>query len=220
MKNYKSAERLKEAMHNRGIIAESLALESGVSKASISQYLNGHHAPSNINAGKMAEVLRVNPVWLMGFDVPKHQEATFSEPACTSKAVSAIRIPILGRVAAGIPFDAIEEVIDYEEISADMARTGEYFGLQIKGDSMEPAMSNGDTVIVRRQDDATDGEYVIAIVNGDEGCCKKLKKYENGTIALISLNPAYPPMFFTEAECDETPVRIVGKVKELRRSFI
>lgn len=127
-------------------------------------------------------------------------------------------INVLGRVAAGIPISAIEEIIDTEEISEDMARTGEFFGLQIHGDSMEPRICEGDVVIVRQQDDAENGEIVIALVNGDDATCKRLAKYEHG-ISLLSLNTKYEPMFFTNKEIEEKPVRIIGKVVELRGKF-
>ena len=136
----------------------------------------------------------------------------------TSEQTRAVRIPVLGRVAAGIPFEAIEEVIDYEEISEAMAHGGDYFGLRIRGDSMEPKISDGDIVIVRKQDDADDGDLVIALVNGTDGCCKRLRKYKD-SIALISTNPAYQPMYFSAEEQKTLPVRIVGKVKELRAKF-
>ena len=87
-----------------------------------------------------------------------------------------IVINVLGRVAAGIPLEAIEDIIDTEEISEEMAKTGEFFGLQINGDSMEPKFSKGDVVIVRKQDDAESGDIVIAMVNGDDATCKRLKK--------------------------------------------
>lgn len=126
------------------------------------------------------------------------------------------RIPVLGRVAAGIPIEAIEDILDWEELSGEIALTGEFFGLRIKGDSMEPSICNGDTVIVRQQDDAEDGDIVIALVNGNDAVCKCLKKYKSG-LALVSKNSSYDPMYFTETEIDETPVRIIGKVIELRR---
>lgn len=127
-------------------------------------------------------------------------------------------INVLGRVAAGIPLEAIEDIIDTEEISEEMAKTGEFFGLQINGDSMEPKFSKGDVVIVRKQDDAESGDIVIAMVNGDDATCKRLKKYQEG-IALISTNPAYDPMYFSNKEIEEKPVRIIGKVVELRAKF-
>lgn len=127
-------------------------------------------------------------------------------------------INVYGRVAAGIPLEMIEDIIDTEEITEEMARTGEFFGLQIKGDSMEPKFSEGDIVIVRQQDDAESGEIVIATVNGNEATCKRLRKYRDG-IELISNNPSYEPMFFSNEEIEQKPVRIIGRVVELRAKF-
>lgn len=129
-----------------------------------------------------------------------------------------IVINVLGRVAAGIPIEAIEDIIDTEEISEELAKTGDFFGLQIHGDSMEPRMCEGDIVIVRKQEDAESGDIVIAMVNGDDATCKRLRKYRDG-IELISNNPAYKPMFFSNREIAEKPVKIIGKVVELRGKF-
>lgn len=76
-------------------------------------------------------------------------------------------------------------------------------------------MYEGDIVIVRKQDDAESGEIVIAMVNGNDATCKRLTKYSSG-IALTSLNSKYEPMMFTNQEIIEKPVRIIGKVVELR----
>lgn len=129
-----------------------------------------------------------------------------------------VTINVLGHVAAGIPIEAIEDIIDTEEITEEMARTGEFFALQINGDSMEPKFSKGDVVIVRQQSDAEDGQIVIATVNGCDATCKRLKKYADG-IALLSTNPAFEPMYFSEEEVKNKPVRIIGKVVELRAKF-
>lgn len=127
----------------------------------------------------------------------------------------AITIKVLGRVAAGIPIEAVEDIIDTEEISEEMASTGEFFGLKIKGDSMEPRICDGDVVIVRQQNDADSGDIVIALVNGDDATCKRLTKYAGG-IGLISLNAKYEPMMFSEDDIKDKPVKIIGKVVELR----
>ena len=76
-------------------------------------------------------------------------------------------------------------------------------------------MCSGDVVIVRQQDDAESGDIVIAMVNGDDATCKRLRKYRDG-IELISNNPAYPPMFYSNEEIVTKPVKIIGKVVELR----
>lgn len=74
MKNELTAKRLQLAIQNAGISQQELAEKSGVNKASISQYVNGSHAPSNISSGKMGKVLNVEPLWLMGFDVEMRKE--------------------------------------------------------------------------------------------------------------------------------------------------
>lgn len=132
-----------------------------------------------------------------------------------AKPLQGRKIPVLGRVAAGIPINAVTEIIDTEEISEDMANTGDFFALQIKGDSMEPRIYDGDVVIVRQQEDADSGDIVIAMVNGYDATCKRLVKYAT-SLALVSLNSKYEPMMFTEEEVATKPVRIIGKVVELR----
>ena len=127
-------------------------------------------------------------------------------------------IPVLSRVAAGIPINMVTDIIDQEQITEEMAASGEYFALQIHGDSMEPRMKDGDVVIVRQQEDAESGEVVIATINGDDATCKRLRKYAEG-IMLLSTNPAYEPMTFTNHDIEELPVKILGKVVELRAKF-
>lgn len=134
------------------------------------------------------------------------------------KRAHGVVINVYGRVAAGIPLEMIEDIIDTEDIPEEMAKTGDFFGLQIHGDSMEPRMKEGDVVIVRKQDDAESGDTVIATVNGTDATCKRLKKYADG-IALIATNPAYDPMYFSNEEIASKPVRIIGRVMELRAKF-
>lgn len=81
MKNELTAKRLQIALSNSNMKPQELANKSGVSKASISQYINGSHAPSNISSGKMGKVLGVNPLWLMGFDVTMNKDITSPETA-------------------------------------------------------------------------------------------------------------------------------------------
>lgn len=124
-------------------------------------------------------------------------------------------IPVYGRIAAGIPISAIEDIIDEEEISEEMLKHGEYIALQIKGDSMEPRISNGDTVIIRLQETIENGEVAAVFVNGNDVTLKRIKKEDNG-IWLIGNNPAFQPIFYSKKQCEELPVRILGKMVELR----
>lgn len=208
-----------------GLSMDSFSERSGISKAYISLLEKNKHpktgksiAPSVQCIKQAADGMNMDFNVLFSMldgDVSLNPE-TEIEPGKTRK--HGVVINVLGRVAAGIPIEAIEEVIDTEEITEEMAHTGDFFGLKIKGNSMEPDIHDGDVVIVRQQDDAESGEIVIALVNGCDGICKRLKKYSD-SIALISINPAYEPRYFTNKEVAEKPIRIIGKVVELRRKF-
>lgn len=206
-----TSERIKEGMELRGLKQADLVEKTGISKGALSSYISGRYIPKRNNIYLISKALNVSESWLMGNDVPIEKKSDID-------LRKGITINVLGRVAAGLPIEAIEDIIDTEEITADLARTGTFFGLQIHGDSMEPRMCEGDVVIVRKQDDAESGEIVIATVNGSDATCKRLRKYRDG-IELISNNPSYDPMFFSNEEIESKPVRIIGKVVELRGKF-
>lgn len=129
-----------------------------------------------------------------------------------------VRVPVYGNVAAGIPIEAITDIEDYEEITQEMAAKGEYAALRIHGDSMEPRMTEGDVVIVRLQETIESGETAIVMINGGDATCKKIMRTDEG-IMLISTNPKYSPIFYSNKQIEELPVRIWGKVVELRAKF-
>ena len=131
------------------------------------------------------------------------------------KMMRSVSIPVYARVAAGIPLEASEEIVDREEIPKKWTEFGDYYGLRIRGDSMQPRIEEGDVVIVRKQSTADDGQTVIALVNGNDAVCKKLKVYKDG-IALVSNNPMYAPMYFSASDTQDIPVRIIGRVVEIR----
>lgn len=119
-----------------------------------------------------------------------------------------VKIKVLGRVAAGVPIEAVEDVIGEETISKKMAETGDYFGLRISGDSMEPLIHHGSIVIVRQQDDVGNGDIAIVIVNGEDATCKKIEKFENG-IMLVPINKAYEEKFYTNEEIENPHINLV-----------
>ena len=134
----------------------------------------------------------------------------------TEQDEKAGKLPVLGIVRAGKTQAEYTDIIDY--IKSDYRKEDGYFGLMVKGDSMQPRIYEGDIVIVRAQPDAENGEIVVAQINGDEACVKKLIKFAHG-IALQSLNPAYPLLQFSEEQMHEIPVIILGKVVEARARF-
>jgi len=203
-------ERLKELRNRRCISQQVLADKIKTSKSSINMYERGEREPGIETLEALADFFNVDLDYLIG----KH-DITTSVAAPQSKVK---KIPVLGYVQAGIPIDAIEEILDYEEISEDLARNGEYVGLMIQGDSMEPKFSPGDVVIVRLQPTCESGDICVVLVNGDEATVKKVERTSAG-IKLIPLNSAYDPLFFTNQEIEELPVRIFGRVVELRAKF-
>lgn len=213
------AQRIKEQMDILGLKQADIVEKTGINKGALSSYISGRYNPKQNNIYLLAKALDVNEAWIMGADVPKERMVASAENTSSDIAPTSVRIPVLGRVAAGLPLFADEEIIDYEDISDAMAKDGEYYGLRIRGDSMEPKFSDGDVVIVRKQEDADNGDIVIALVNGDDAVCKRLRKYADGSVALVSSNPAYEPIYFSGEEVAETPVKIIGKVKELRAKF-
>lgn len=197
----------------QGLSQDSLADKLGYkSYTTIQKWESGVSEPPVKKLRELASIFNIDMDDLASKDL---QCSNSNEPISQNHGVS---INVLGRVAAGIPINAITEIIDTEEISEDLAKTGDFFALQIKGDSMEPKISNGDVVIVRQQDDAETGDTVIALINGDDAVCKRLRKYKEG-LELISTNPSYSPLYFDEETIKNKPVRIIGKVIELRAKF-
>lgn len=187
---------------------QELADKSGVSKNSISQYLSQRSIPSNISAGKMATVLGVNPMWLMGYDVPMIKENSDSGTKFDNVfPIEIHKYPLLGEVACGEPIFMSEERENYgmsgSEIKAD-------FCLKAKGDSMIGArIMDGDIVFIRQQPEVENGE-IAAVAIEDEATLKRFyRDEETGTITLVAENPAYAPMVFT-AE-NQKNIYILGK---------
>lgn len=183
-----------------------------IQKSDLSQYISGKVEPKQDKLSILASALNVSEAWLAGYDIPKLN--TDIESHSKDKGW----IPVLGYVAAGIPIEAIEDVLDWEQIDPHLLDSAEYFALEIKGDSMSPRIQEGDIIIVRAQPDIESGEIGVIQVNGDEATCKRICKYKD-EIVLRSINPQYPPMAYKISEMSDIPINILGKVVELRRKF-
>lgn len=229
MTNKEIGNRIKDTRKQLGKTLEDIASEIGVARSTIQRYEAGKIENLKLPVlSAIADALGVNDAWLIG----KSDEMRLTDVARFERYAEGINryraeneygktvaIPVVRRVAAGLPLTSFETTIGYEPLTENTAKTGTYFALQISGDSMSPNIADGDIVICRQQEDAEDGQIVVALVNGDDGCCKRLRKYPDGTIALLSDNTAYKPMYFSTSEIDNTPVKIMGIVKELRRKF-
>lgn len=197
--------RIKELRAEKNIKQADLAKFLNVSPAAMSGYETGKFEAELGTYEKMAEYFGVTLDFLLGRDTPKNPEA--------------IRIPVLGSVPAGIPLEAVEDIIDWEEIPRSMSTGGrEYFALQVKGDSMWPDYLPGDVVIVRRQPTCLSGEDCVVYVNGYDATLKQVRLDETDhSLTIIPRNQSYPPRTFTQEEIQSLPVSIAGVVVELRR---
>lgn len=185
---------------------QELASKLFVSQQAVGKWERGEATPNPETIVAMSRIFGVSADTLLGESAP---------PLSTGGTW----VPVLGDVAAGIPIEAVENIVDYEEIDTAMASNGKYYGLRIKGSSMEPRIREGDVVIVRQQEDADTGDTAVVLVNGESATVKRIKKEPDGGLWLLPNNPAYDPQHYSPAEVAEKPVRIIGKVVELRGKF-
>ena len=188
-------------------VAKKLSISSG----SVTFWKKGK-VPHHSTLLKIANYFNVSVDYLLG------NEANIPQTEVSVQAPPNNRIPVYGSIAAGIPIEAITDIDDWEEITEEMASKGDYIALRIKGNSMEPTIPDRSVVIVRLQPEVNDGEIAAVLVNGDDATCKRVYKQPGGLL-LSSINTEYPPMFFTAEQVHDLPVRIIGKVVELRVSF-
>lgn len=222
------ANRLKKALDYNNMKPIDLARKTNINKSSISSYLSGVCKAKQDKLDIIARALDVSEAWLMGYDVDMDREwFEEKEPSeisidnaryieTTSKI---IKIPVLGKVPAGIPIEAVQDILGYEEIPASMLKSGNnYFALKIDGDSMYPDYKTGDTIIIKQQNDCNSGDDCVVMVNGDDATFKRVIKQEK-SIILKPLNNNYEPYYFDEYEILTKPVKIIGIAIEVRRKL-
>lgn len=201
-----------------GITQKEVADFVGVSEATVSRWESGHI--DNMRRDRIAalsKILRLSPLAIMGID---DTDLSSRLPNMVPIDARTFRVPIVGRVAAGRPIVADEEIIGYEYIDNKYSKDGhEYFGLRIVGKSMEPTIMDGDIVIVRRQNYVENGEIAIVLIDGEEATAKEVKESADG-ITLIGHNAAvYTPHFYSAQEVKTLPVQIIGRVVQSIRKF-
>lgn len=196
---------LRYYMKIRGIDQSDIVNGLDITASTVSDWVNGKKYPRVDSMQLLAEFLGV----------------VLSDLTSDSndKTVKSVRIPVLGTIPAGIPIEAIEDVIDWEEIPIEMTKGGkEYFALKIRGDSMYPRYEDEDVVIFRKQDTCENGQDCAVMVNGNDATFKRVRLSEKG-VTLQPLNPKYDPKVFSNEDVMNLPVRVIGVAVELRRKF-
>jgi repressor LexA len=120
----------------------------------------------------------------------------------------------MGRIAAGTPISAIQSRSNTISMPPDMLGSGEHFALEVRGDSMiEAGINDGDTVVIRRQDTANNGDIIVALIDDEEATLKRLRRH-GSSIALEAANPAYETRVLGTDR-----VRIQGRLVSLFRRY-
>lgn len=204
--------RLIELRKARTMSQEEVAKTLNIDRTTYVKYERGGSVKRNVE--KLSNFFNVSTDYLLGrSDSPT---GSYSADIGSPSKEKTIRVPILGRVAAGTPIGAVEEVIGWEEISKKLAAGGACFALRVCGHSMEPRILEGDTVIVRQQPNVDSGDIAVVLIGNEEATLKRVKKQKDGII-LVANNPAvYEPHFYSNREIKNSPVRILGKVVEIR----
>lgn len=208
------SEQLRRLRRENGLTQNELGKRLNVSNGTIAMWETGKRQPDLSTLQKLAEFFNVTVDYLMGRDVDHNVRGVQLER-------SVVKVPVYGTIPAGVPIEMIADtyIEDEEEIPVDWLKGGNrYFCLKVKGESMMPKFEDGDTLILKQQDDCNSGDYCAVSINCTECTFKKVIKHDNG-ITLQPLNPAFEPMFFSNKEIAEKPITILGVVKEIRRGL-
>lgn len=187
-----------------GLTLNDIAQHMGVSEATVQRWESGNiKSLRQGRVAKLADILNVSPAKLMGWE-SDDQLPTNAMPYSPTQ-----RIPILGRISAGLPLYAEEQIEGYTY--TDLNHGGEYFALRVKGDSMNAARINeNDLLIVRKQDMVEEGEIAVVMAGEDEATVKCWHRH--GNIVMLepkSTNPEHQMQIY---DLRKTPIRIIGKV--------
>jgi repressor LexA len=200
--------RLITALEERGFIRRlpnrARALEVVRLPDSMNPSLGGRKArfEPNVIDGNLGRVAAMPP------------RANTSGPIAASEAGRAVTVPVMGRIAAGTPIEAIQTHSHTITVPPEMLGAGEHYALEVRGDSMiEAGIFDGDTVLIKKQDTAGTGEIIVALVDDEEATLKRLRKKGN-SVALEAANPAYETRIFGPDR-----VKVQGRLVGLLRKY-
>lgn len=209
------SDNLKRLREARGLSQYQLSQRLGVSQSTIGMWESGRREPNYATTKKISSFFEVTVDALIGTLQAEEAEKLLT----AEKPKDVFRIPVFGRIPAGIPIEAIEDILDYEEAPTSWKKGGkEFFALKISGNSMIPQYLDGDVVIFKKQPSCDNGQDCAVIIENSEATFKRVVRQPNG-ITCQPLNPEFTPRFFSNSEIEHLPVVILGVVWELRRNL-
>ena len=206
----KFSERLFKLVKENNTDINMLARILGIkSKSTIYRYMNGEMSPKITTIKYLAEYFNVNEIWLMGYDVPMERQKVESNVFPTTDIPE--KVPVVGKISAGLPILPTENIEGYEFAPSSQIKKGyTYFYLRVQGDSMNLKFSEGDIVLIQRQDTLENDEIGAILVDGNDATVKKYK-FENGLVILepMSTNPENTVQIYNPKKIN---IQIIGKV--------
>lgn len=199
--------RIKQLRNEKNIKQDVLANLLNLEVAGVSKLETGRVPLKDEYIIKLSEYFNVSTDYLLGKSNIRNSENN-----------QEIKIPVLGVVKAGYDWLADENVIGYVSVNDKTLKGDGFFALQVKGISMVPEIYEGDIAIVKKQNDFENGDYVVALINGDEATIKKAYKNDTGLL-LRPANNSVEPLIFTKEDIETLPVTIIGVVYNITRSF-
>ena len=203
--------RLETALRIKNVKPVELHEKTGISESLLSKYLSGNAVARQRKLTLLADALNINEVWLMGYDVPMQRELKREESNIFPISDMPIKVAVLGKISAGLPILAVENIEGYEFAPSSYRKEGyEYFDLKVQGDSMNLKFNEGDIVLVQKQDTLENDEIGVILVNGFDATVKKYK-HENGLVILspMSTNAENTVQIYNPKD---TQIKVVGKV--------
>lgn len=192
-----------------------------ISQSYLSLVENGKRKPSAIVLKKLAPIYSLDYIELYekaGYiDLIENEKVQELKGSISLKELFKDKVPLLGTVKAGYNYLANENIIDYIAINFKK-EDYDYYGLKIVGDSMETIMSDGDYVVIQKQNEFNSGDYCVVLINGEEATVKRVFKLDTG-IKLVALNPLYKDTDYTFEDMKKIPVQVIGIVKQLIKNF-
>lgn len=191
------ASNLKRYLERNGINQTYLANDLNVPETTVSNWIKANTYPRPDKIQLLADYFKIN-----------RSDLTEDKPSNLYDAsIHPVKVPILGKIACGLPICAEENFEGYRYETSDILPKGEIYYLEAKGNSMEPTIPNGSFVLIRKQDDVENGEIAAVQVNGDTEATLKRVKKQGDVIILMPDNPVYEPLVITPS----VPARIIGK---------
>lgn len=208
---------LKDLRESRGYSQQELGEALNMTRQTISNYEKGRRTPHKEILEEIADFFNVDMDFLYGKTKIENRYRQKLAEGANFELIELspyASVPVLGSIPAGVPIEAIEDIVDHIDIPLKWVKSDDvYFALKVRGDSMYPLFLDGDTVIIRRQTTAETGDICACYVNGFDATLKRVKISEAGAITLQPENTNYPPMTYTHPG----EVTIAGKVVEVRR---